>query len=50
MLSGMSTYLLRDLDNALWRKFKARAAKEGQSMRGVIVALVAYYVKYGLPE
>ena len=50
-LAGMSTvYLLRNLDPALWRKFKSRCAKDGLPMRSVLLALVAYYVKHGMPE
>jgi hypothetical protein len=44
----MSSYLLRDIDPELWAKAKARAEKEGHSLRWVIFQLVAQYVKHGL--
>ena len=39
------TYLIRKPDDKLWRKFKAAAAKDGVTMRTVILRLIAGYVE-----
>jgi hypothetical protein len=44
----MPSYILRDIDPDLWTKAKARAEKEGHSLRWVIFQLLAAYVKQGL--
>jgi hypothetical protein len=36
-------YILRDVPDEIWRKVKARAALEGMTIRGVIVALLKEY-------
>lgn len=46
----MTTFLLRDVDPTLWRKVKARAARDGISLKAALHALLTYYAKYGLPE
>jgi len=38
-------YLLRDVDAVLWRKVKVKAARDGQSVRAVLLALLAQYAK-----
>jgi hypothetical protein len=45
-----TTYLLRDIDPKLWAKVQAKAKSEGRTARGVILLLLAYYAKHGLPE
>lgn len=40
--------LLRDIDQKLWRNAKARAAKEGITLKALISKLLASYVKDGL--
>lgn len=44
----MSTYMMRQIDNDLWRKAKTRATSDGLSMRSLILWLIAIYVKRGL--
>jgi len=46
----MTTYLLRGLDAELWRAVKTRAAREGHTVRWVIVTLLTRYVRAGLPK
>lgn len=46
----MSNFLLRNIDPGVWAKVKDRAAKEGRTLRGVLILLIAYYAKHGLPE
>jgi hypothetical protein len=43
------TYLLRDIDPKLWKRFKARAQAEGRNLRFVLLALVQSYIDHGLP-
>lgn len=48
MMMSMVNYLLRDIDPALWAKVKARAIKDGHTLRVVLLRLLASYVKDGL--
>lgn len=41
-------YIIRKIDDALWRKVKARAEAEGRSIRWVIVEMLKRYVKDGV--
>lgn len=45
----MADYQLRRVDAALWRKVKARAANEGLQIRQVLLALLAHFVRTGMP-
>ena len=42
-IQGPLTYILRNIDRAMWRRAKMRAAKEGTSLRAVILAYLAQY-------
>lgn len=44
----MADYIIRNVDDALWRKVKARAESEGRSIRWVIVELLKRYAKDGV--
>jgi len=44
----MPTFLLRKVDDKLWRDVKARAASEGIPLRGLIVWMLAIFAKRGL--
>lgn len=46
----MPSYILRNVDPELWTKVKARAEKEGHALRWVILQLLVYYAKHGLPK
>ena len=46
----MAAYILRNLDVELWSTVKARAAKEGHALRWIILKLLDYYAKHGLPK
>lgn len=39
------TYLLRDVDDAIWRKVKAKAALKGESLRDVLLRALRDYLK-----
>jgi plasmid stability protein len=38
------TYLIRDIDPDLWTRVKVRAAREGESIRSVLIRLLRAYV------
>jgi hypothetical protein len=42
-------YLLRDIPDPLWVRVKRRAAKDGHTLRWVVLALLKYYADHGLP-
>jgi plasmid stability protein len=44
----MANFILRNADDKLWAKFKARAAKEGHPMRWLILEMIRRYVEHGL--
>jgi hypothetical protein len=44
------SYPLRGIDYELWARMKARAALEGFTIKNVVIALLQYYVKHGLPK
>jgi hypothetical protein len=46
----MASYILRNVDQGLWAKFRARATAEGHALRWLILTLIDYYVKHGLPK
>jgi hypothetical protein len=46
----MPAYILRNIDPELWIKVKARAAQEGRGLRWIILTLVEWYAKHGLPK
>lgn len=46
----MANYILRKVDDELWQQFRTRAQAEGHSLRWVVLELVAYYVRHGLPK
>jgi hypothetical protein len=39
----MSTYVLRAVDEALWRRFKSRAAAEGLPLKYLMLQLIEAY-------
>jgi hypothetical protein len=41
----MPNYLLRDIDETLWRKVKVQAAKDEKPIRTVILELLTKYAK-----
>lgn len=46
----MKFYLLRDIPDELWIRVKKRAAKDGRNLRVIVLRLLEYYAKRGLPE
>jgi plasmid stability protein len=42
-------YLVRDIPDDVWVAVKRRAAKGGRSLRWVIIELLKFYAKKGLP-
>lgn len=43
-------FILRNADDDLWERFRARTQKEGRTLRWVILELILFYVRHGLPE
>lgn len=41
----MATYIIRDIDDELWKKVKSKAATEGATAKDVILKLLADWVK-----
>ncbi len=41
----LTSFILRDIDAKLWKGVKARAGKEGHSLRWVLLALLRAYVE-----
>lgn len=46
----MKFYLLRDIPDELWIRVKQRAAKEGRSLRFVVLKLLGRYAQIGLSD
>lgn len=46
----MKFYLLRDIPDELWIRVKRRAAKDGQNLRFIVLKLLEYFAKHGLPK
>ena len=46
----MASFILRKVDDETWQQFRARAQSEGHSLRWVILELIAYYIRHGLPK
>lgn len=42
------TYMLRVADKPLWKAFKARALKDGHSIRWILETLIRRYVDRGM--
>lgn len=45
----MANYILRNVEPELWASFKQRAASEGRALRWLLLEMIVYYVKRGLP-
>lgn len=43
-------YILRNIDSKLWKQFKERAAKEGRSLRWLILEFIRRYIMRGLDD
>jgi hypothetical protein len=46
----MANYILRHVNDDLWKRFKARAESDGHALKWVLLELVAYYATNGLPR
>lgn len=46
----MKFYLLRNIPDDIWIRVKRRAAKEGRSLRWIVMKLLGYYADNGLPD
>ena len=44
----MANYIFRKVDDILWQAFRARAQREGHSLRWVLLTLVQRYITKGL--
>lgn len=43
-----TTFLLRSIPAPLWRRVKARAGKQGLSLRAILILLLERYADHGL--
>lgn len=41
----MADYILRDVDDALWKRVKVKAASDGKPIRTVLLELLTKYAK-----
>jgi hypothetical protein len=39
-----ASFILRDCDPALWRRFKAKAKREGHTLRGLFLVWIRAYL------
>lgn len=46
----MASFILRKVDDTFWVQFRERAQREGHTLRWVILELLQYYVRNGLPK
>ncbi len=46
----MPSYLLRDIDEALWKRLKVKAAREGVSLRALLESLMVAAVSRPKPK
>lgn len=46
----MASFILRKVDDKFWAKFRERAQSEGHPMRWVLLELIAYYIRHGMPK
>ena len=46
----MANYILRQVDDQLWQRFRARAAADGHALKWVLLELIRYYTVHGLPR
>ncbi len=44
----MKAYLLRNVPSPLWQRVRARASKQGLSLRAVLILLLERYAAQGL--
>ena len=44
-MSKPVSFILRDCDAGLWRRFKAKAGREGHTLRWVLLDLIRRYVE-----
>jgi hypothetical protein len=44
----MPNYILRGTDPVLWSAFRARASREGHSLRWLLLQLIQRYIERGL--
>jgi hypothetical protein len=47
---GYTDYLLRNVENQLWRQVRARAILEGKDVREVIIEALKNYVASGMEK
>lgn len=46
----MASFILRKVDDTLWKQFRERAQREGHTLRWIILELIVRYVKNGMPK
>ena len=43
--TNVADYILRNIDPKLWKQLKARASKEGRSIRWLLLEFIQRYIK-----
>ena len=46
----MAHYVLRNVEQETWEEVKRMTKKENRSIRSVLLVLIDFYVKHGLPK
>jgi len=46
----MASFILRKVDDELWKQFRDRAQAEGHTLRWIILELISHYIRNGLPK
>lgn len=46
----MTDFIIRKIDDGLWQRVKAQAAKEGRPLRWLLIRLLELYAKVGLDK
>jgi hypothetical protein len=47
---AMPSFMLRRVDEALWIQFRERVTADGYTPRWVLLELIGYYIRHGLPK
>lgn len=46
----MTSFILRNVEDDLWKRFRERARGEGRTLRWIVLQLIAHYIRHGLPK
>ena len=46
----MASFILRKVDDQTWAQFRERAQLEGHTLRWILLELIQYYIRNGIPK